>query len=65
MLLKQKYFPYKRNKKNLNKKNGNSWNKRTQHTLGGLEKEDITGFVSYDPENHEKCAFRDQKKLKN
>lgn len=27
-----------------------------EHRLGGLEKEDITGNVSYDPENHEKMV---------
>lgn len=27
-----------------------------QHRIGGLEKEDITGSVSYDPDNHEKMV---------
>jgi len=27
-----------------------------EHRIGGLEKEDITGNVSYDPENHEKMV---------
>jgi 2-oxoglutarate ferredoxin oxidoreductase subunit alpha len=27
-----------------------------EHRIGGLEKEDITGDVSYDPENHEKMV---------
>ncbi len=27
-----------------------------EHRIGGLEKEDITGFVSYDPENHERMS---------
>jgi 2-oxoglutarate ferredoxin oxidoreductase subunit alpha len=27
-----------------------------EHRLGGLEKEDLTGNVSYDPENHEKMV---------
>ena len=33
-----------------------------EHRLGGLEKQDITGNVSYDPENHEHmCLLRAQK----
>jgi len=27
-----------------------------EHRIGGLEKADITGFVSYDPDNHEKMV---------
>jgi 2-oxoglutarate ferredoxin oxidoreductase subunit alpha len=27
-----------------------------EHRIGGLEKEDVTGNVSYDPENHEKMV---------
>ncbi len=27
-----------------------------EHRIGGLEKEDVTGHVSYDPENHEKMV---------
>ena len=25
-----------------------------EHRIGGLEKEEVTGNVSYDPENHQK-----------
>lgn len=33
-----------------------------EHRIGGLEKEDITGNVSYDPENHQKMIkIREQK----
>lgn len=33
-----------------------------EHRLGGLEKQDVTGNVSYDPENHEKmCHLRAEK----
>jgi len=33
-----------------------------QHTIGGLEKDEKTGGVSYDPENHERMVhFRDEK----
>ena len=40
--------------------------KGLEHRIGGLEKEDITGNVSYDPENHEKmCVILDLKNKKN
>ncbi len=46
------YQPYERNEALVR-----SWAvpgaKGLEHRLGGLEKEDITGNVSYDPENHE------------
>ena len=33
-----------------------------EHRIGGLEKQDITGNVSYDPDNHEKMSqLRDEK----
>ena len=33
--------------------------KGLEHRIGGLEKEDITGNVSYDPKNHENmCSLR-------
>ena len=33
-----------------------------EHRVGGLEKQDLTGNVSYDPENHEKMSrLRDEK----
>ena len=60
----KKYFPYKRNKKTLIRKMAIAGTKGLEHTLGGLEKEDITGFVSYDPENHEKMCFHRSEKIK-
>lgn len=46
------YLPYKRNEKGAR-----SWAvpgmKGLEHRVGGLEKENETGNVSYDPENHE------------
>jgi 2-oxoglutarate ferredoxin oxidoreductase subunit alpha len=35
------------------------------HRLGGLEKEDVTGNVSYDPENHEHMTRTRAKKIAN
>lgn len=47
------FMPYKRNSKNAR-----AWvapgKKDFEHRLGGLEKEDETGNVSYNPQNHEK-----------
>lgn len=34
-----------------------------EHRIGGLEKEDITGNVSYDPDNHEKMVNIRQEKV--
>lgn len=36
-----------------------------EHRLGGLEKKDITGDVSYEPENHELMVKKRQQKIKN
>lgn len=46
------YLPYKRDEREVR-----NWAipgmEGLEHRLGGLEKEDLTGNVSYDPENHE------------
>jgi 2-oxoglutarate ferredoxin oxidoreductase subunit alpha len=56
------YLPYARDKKILSRKIAIPGTKGLEHRLGGLEKEDITGNVSYDPENHEKmCKIRSEK----
>lgn len=34
-----------------------------EHRVGGLEKEDLTGDVSYDPENHQKMTIQRQAKI--
>lgn len=34
-----------------------------EHRIGGLEKEDVTGEVSYDPENHEKMVKLREEKI--
>lgn len=47
-----KYLPYKRNEK-LARKWGVPGIKGLEHRVGGLEKENETGNISYDPENHE------------
>ena len=55
----EEYQPYLRDETTLSRKIAIPGTKGLEHRLGGLEKEDITGNVSYDPENHEKmCHLR-------
>ena len=35
-----------------------------EHVIGGLEKEAVTGHVSYDPENHERMVLERENKVK-
>lgn len=56
------YQPYKRDENTLARKIAIPGTKGLEHRIGGLEKEDVTGDVSYDPENHEKmCGIRAEK----
>jgi 2-oxoglutarate ferredoxin oxidoreductase subunit alpha len=48
----EKYLPYKRDE-NLVRPWAIPGTPGLEHRIGGLEKENITGNVSYDPENHE------------
>jgi len=36
-----------------------------EHRIGGLEKSDLTGDISYDPENHEKMSYLRAQKVAN
>ncbi len=49
---KNAYLPYKRDKKTLGRPWAIPGTPDLEHRLGGLEKEDITGNVSYDSDNH-------------
>lgn len=60
----EKYQPYARDKKTLARKLALPGTKGLEHRLGGLEKEDITGNVSYDAENHEKMINIRSEKIK-
>ena len=56
------YLPYTREKDTGARKLAIPGTKEFEHRIGGLEKENLTGNVSYDPENHElMCRFRAQK----
>ena len=48
----EKYLPYKRNEK-LAREWAIPGTKGVEHRIGGIEKENETGNISYDPENHE------------
>ncbi len=50
------YLPYKRDAKTLVRSWALPGMPNLMHRLGGLEKEDETGNVSYDPDNHEKMV---------
>ncbi len=52
----EEYSPYKRSKDTLARKWALPGTPGLEHRLGGLEKEDMTGNVSYDPENHQKMT---------
>ncbi|MEE9170554.1 MAG: 2-oxoacid:acceptor oxidoreductase subunit alpha [bacterium] len=51
-----KYRPYERNPETLARRWAIPGTPGLEHRIGGLEKEDITGNVSYDPENHDKMV---------
>lgn len=56
------YLPYQRNEKGV-RHIAYLGMKGFEHRLGGLEKEDITGNVSYDAENHQKMVLLRQAKV--
>ncbi len=56
------YMPYKRNAENLVRSWALPGQEGLRHHVGGLEKADITGAISYDPFNHEKMTrYRTEK----
>ena len=57
------FFPYKRDEKTLARKWAIPGVKGLEHRIGGLEKEDETGTVSYDPENHHNMTHKRQEKV--
>jgi 2-oxoglutarate ferredoxin oxidoreductase subunit alpha len=56
------YLPYKRNE-NLVREWAIPGTAGLEHRIGGLEKQDITGNVSYDPENHQHMIKTRQAKV--
>jgi 2-oxoglutarate ferredoxin oxidoreductase subunit alpha len=51
------YQPYKRNPDTLVRPWAIPGQEGLRHQVGGLEKSDITGNISYDPYNHEKMTI--------
>src|SRR5438874_10733463 len=47
------FEPYRRDDETLARPWGIPGTPRLEHRIGGLEKQDVTGNVSYDPENHD------------
>lgn len=58
------YLPYQR-EENLSRKIAIPGVQGKEHVVGGLEKKDITGNVSYDPDNHQKMVKLRAKKFQN
>ena len=50
------FLPYKRNEKTLARSWAIPGTKGLEHRIGGLEKQDITGNVNYDSDNHQKMV---------
>ena len=58
----EKYLPYKRNKQTLARPWAIPGTPNLEHRIGGLEKEDVTGNVNYEADNHQvMTALRHQK----
>ncbi len=58
----ENYYPYKRDPERLNREWAVPGTEGLRHRIGGLEKEDIYGDVSHDPENHQiMCEYRAEK----
>ncbi len=58
------FEPYLRNSQTLARPWAKPGTPGLEHRIGGLEKSDITGNVSYDPENHEKMVEIRSEKVK-
>ncbi len=58
------YKPYMRDEETLARWWAIPGTEGAQHVVGGLEKEDVTGNVSYDPVNHEKMVRLRLEKVK-
>lgn len=58
----EKYLPYKRNEK-LARTWAIPGTKGLEHRIGGIEKENETGNISYDPDNHELMVKLRQSKV--
>ena len=62
---KEGFFPYQRDPHTMARPWAVPGTPGLEHRIGGLEKEDITGNVSYDPQNHEKMVKLRAQKVAN
>ncbi|HXI80766.1 MAG TPA: 2-oxoacid:acceptor oxidoreductase subunit alpha [Verrucomicrobiae bacterium] len=60
---KETFHPYERDPKTLARKWAVPGTPGLEHRIGGLEKADITGNVSYDPDNHHRMQLLRQAKV--
>ena len=60
---KEQYKPYMRDEQTLARPWAKVGTPGYEHRIGGIEKQDVTGNVSYDPENHEKMVRLRQAKV--
>ena len=52
----EKFLPYKRDNKTLSRSWAIPGTKGLEHRIGGLEKQNITGNVNYEPDNHQEMT---------
>ena len=52
----EKFLPYNRDEKTLARNWAIPGTKGLEHRIGGLEKQDVTGNVNYDSDNHQKMV---------
>ena len=50
------YFPYKRDPATLARPRVRPGTPGLEHRVGGIEKQEVTGNISYDPENHDRMV---------
>ncbi|NIA18786.1 MAG: 2-oxoacid:acceptor oxidoreductase subunit alpha, partial [Simkaniaceae bacterium] len=60
----EKFLPYLRNPETLARPWAIPGTPGLEHRIGGLEKEDPTGNVNYEPDNHHQMIFRRAEKVK-
>lgn len=60
----EEWKPYKRNPDTLAREWAMPGMKGFEHRIGGLEKQDVSGSISHDPENHQFMVIRRAEKVK-
>ena len=61
----EQFLPYKRDKETLARSWAIPGTKGLEHRIGGLEKQDVTGNVNYDSDNHQKMVQIRAQKIAN